>query len=281
VTKVIKSSLRRGFTLIELLVVIAIIAILIGLLLPAVQKVREAASRMSCTNNLKQLGLACHNHHDTMNRMPAVAVVSGSTGNWIRDLLPFIEQDNLAKLANPLVSNQPIKTLRCPSDSNNPGVYGSANTLTSYLAVAGGVYATYNGAISNTAVRLTDISDGTSNTVMVGERPPSPQGPGYWGWASGSTGDSFLWAQHGTTYYTYANNSNATAPSYSCSAKLPGVFGQGLYTDYCDVQHFWSGHTGGGNWLLGDGSVRFISYTNSALMVSLATRNGGEVIGNF
>jgi len=147
------SRRRTGFTLIELLVVIAIIGVLIGLLLPAVQKVRDAANRMSCANNLKQIGLACHNYHDTAGTFPAAAIFKVNPSapppwntsieyydTWAITILPYMEQDNLYKLWNPNLPNAipanfspaaalmdqlrktQIKSYICPADSSGPFV---------------------------------------------------------------------------------------------------------------------------------------------------------------
>jgi prepilin-type N-terminal cleavage/methylation domain-containing protein len=196
---------RRGFTLIELLVVIAIIAILIGLLLPAVQKVREAAARLQCQNNVKQISLACHNYHDANNSFPPYAAARGSEfGSAHFFLLPFIEQDNVFRQANGLsfnVRTQAIKAYACPTDPTCPGGvfssdainYAGNATSVGRTSVGGVPYGatTYciNGQIAATdlvnghptkgTMTMTSLSDGTSNTVLFGERMAFCAGPNY------------------------------------------------------------------------------------------------------
>ena len=194
---VTKSRKRSGFTLIELLVVIAIIAILIALLVPAVQKVREAAARTQCANNLKQIGLACHNYHDTFKVLPPSRVANDHV-TWAVLIMPYIEHGNLYKQfqifrpwANqpPAAAKEQIPIYFCPTQ-RNPGKTSNdtpSGGLGDYAACSGngndnGVSAT--GAIilgkvtmSGTtvtdfrgSVKLSRIADGTSNTFMIGER---------------------------------------------------------------------------------------------------------------
>jgi prepilin-type N-terminal cleavage/methylation domain-containing protein len=287
---------RRGFTLIELLVVIAIIAILIGLLLPAVQKVREAAAKMSCSNNLKQIGLGMHNYHGTYNKfMPPRGDVQNPNqntvftvyGGWMCDLLPFVEQDNLKKAITyyPTFNstaffrnyNDPVKTFQCPSDPqvSHPVPPGDG-AMTSYLGVTGNdnnqtaqFFGPTNGIfdVSSLGVRLTDITDGTSNTLCVGERPPA--GDFYWGWWSVSDYDCLLSVRNYVQFYS--------CPPGNCN---PGVFRAPTSKpiDFsAESNHFYSMHTGGSNWLLGDGAVRFIPFSAQPITIPMASRAGGEV----
>jgi prepilin-type N-terminal cleavage/methylation domain-containing protein len=192
---------RQGFTLIELLVVIAIIAILIGLLVPAVQKVREAAARTQCGNNLKQMAIALHNHHDTYRTFPSgglgwwmtnrvfanpttPAGADQQTWGWAYQILPFIEQDVLWKNTNDgLVGATPVKQYICPS-LRGPTIFpyaGVNRAMMDYVGNGG----TYGGwwafdnvtnsidgpfAPSGQQRRLAQITDGTSNTLLIGEK---------------------------------------------------------------------------------------------------------------
>jgi prepilin-type N-terminal cleavage/methylation domain-containing protein len=211
-------SSRSGFTLIELLVVIAIIAILIGLLLPAVQKVREAAARMACTNNVKQLSLGIHNYVSTYSgKFPAAKTVfpGGGGASIMVGLMPYVEQDNIARAYNAAGGvvapyyQQAIKTFLCPSDyTATGGVTNQGWGGCSYAANAA-VFATPNSAgnPTNTGAGLfnwtqprcniNSVSDGTSNTIAIAERlmmtevavnrdiaPDATAGYDAWGWSS-------------------------------------------------------------------------------------------------
>lgn len=326
--------LKRGFTLIELLVVIAIIAILVALLLPAVQQAREAARRTQCKNNLKQIGLALHNYHDTYNCFPpgrtrntysgqGVGWYRGNIG-WLPRLLPQMEQGNLFQQidwslgfagtrgtdgdrgvngANPRgARRQIIPALRCPSDPGSGSVpwltptgqqvsgrgprtdYAQGN----YLAAVGdttrlgtqppGLFG------QNTKYSFRDITDGSSNTVVVSEAVI-----GFYRVASNDSGnrtqctgvnkDNNRMRQAGNSwFYNYFPQSG-----FFSSFNVPNAkqFDCGVNSNRVN-QASRSVHTGGVQSLLGDGSVRFISENvDVRTWRNLGNKSDGQVIGEF
>lgn len=295
---------RHAFTLIELLVVLAIIAILLGLLLPAVQKVREAASRMKCANNLKQMGLACHNYHDAQRSLPPgyLALISYSDGandtapgwGWAAFLLPFLEQDNLYRqidfsqpVQNSLAAQTVLPMFLCPSDIVPTSPFPVTDlTLSPVATLAPSSYAATCGPDAsdvadpvgqgvfyrNSRTKLTDITDGTSNTVLIGDRA--------WAQALGA------WAGAPSGAVMRAGTLNpwplATGPAPTLVLAHNNWIN--IRTDADGgLDDFSSNHVMGVNLLFTDGSIHFIGSITGPGPVhddfqALGTRSGGEVI---
>jgi prepilin-type N-terminal cleavage/methylation domain-containing protein/prepilin-type processing-associated H-X9-DG protein len=285
------SPLRRAFTLIELLVVIAIIAVLVGLLLPAVQKVREAAARLRCKNNLKQIGLALHNYHDRNHALPPgyatqIAPSGAEIGpgwGWAAHLLDDLEQNNVKRQidfgmtiggsAHIVPRTQILKVFLCPSD-NDIGTFTTAGVPVQ-VAPANyvGVFGTNeiednpgagNGTFfRNSKVRFGDILDGLSSTYVVGER----------------SSDIALATWTGAI-------PGAQVPLVRDPAEIEGhfllVLGRGDHQPnhpHSHIDDFYSRHAQGLNCLFGDGSVHSIGNSiNPVVWAGIQTRNLGEVI---
>jgi prepilin-type N-terminal cleavage/methylation domain-containing protein len=308
---------RSAFTLIELLVVIAIIGILMGLLLPAVQKVREAANRMKCTNNLKQIGLALHSYHDSQRSFPPGGDANGIAVHCY--LLPYLEQDNLYKSINfTLSANDPanaaaratiVSTFLCPSDpvtvlpTGNPGNNYRANygvsIVNSYPTAVNATMPPPDGGFwTSSPYRIADIIDGTSNTAAFSEHIKGDFSNGI----ASADGDTF---QPGTypatpdqaladcnaidiTNLAFQGNSTAGGNWMSnghTSTRYYHAFPPGNRSCMFPPQRISttanSGHTRVVNVLLFDGSVRAVPYSISlTTWRAMGTRNGSEVFSD-
>jgi prepilin-type N-terminal cleavage/methylation domain-containing protein/prepilin-type processing-associated H-X9-DG protein len=343
-----RTACRAAFTLIELLVVIAIIAILIGLLLPAVQKIREAAARMSCMNNLKQIGLANANFVTTNGKYPCgflgaeqVNAAPGTPGvhltSWMALILPYIEQDNLGKLYNfnydydaqqnaTAVATQ-IKLFNCPSTpgyprwdnsvSDNVGStgwgtqgragtdYSGLNAIKVFVAnacpqtasvsataskddprVIGILTRDSNGGGINAGIAVTQITDGTSNTIMAGEDAGRPNWYGAGGALIAASGrkpnKEGGWADPNAGFSVDGSVAGCTPAFVGTSASdlcVPGPTPNSCPLNCTNDSEFYGFHSGGCNVLFADGSVHFLSQNISlCTLAALVTRSGGEVI---
>jgi prepilin-type N-terminal cleavage/methylation domain-containing protein/prepilin-type processing-associated H-X9-DG protein len=296
-----------GFTLVELLVVIAIIGTLVGLLLPAVQAAREAARRSSCSNNLKQIGLALHGFHDTYKRFPmgmngAVypSLFNYLPWDWGYQIMPFIEQDNVFKKITPTVGfnllnannnaamKSQISTYMCPSVPKQGGFVSccgsvpgtddaaaaSYSAIATHLAITAGINdaATLNASgviFSGSKVRMADIVDGTSSTVVIGE----------------------MYVDYDTSRKAWleTNYPGSYCPGNQCYLANIWAHGNVMTTAYginqfagsqsLGVQSF---HAGGAQFAFADGHVGFISQSIvQGTLKSLTTRAGSEFVGDY
>lgn len=304
---------QLGFSLVELLVVIAIIGVLVGLLLPAVQAAREAARRMSCTNNLRQLGLALHNYHDAFRTLPSGWMPAsspdvdngfGERWGWSVFILPHLEQVPLYEQLNVSIGQQPIPLandlraqtvlgiLICPSDpagvfnesypdpngnfypkSNYPAVHGRGEEVSTLHSGGNGMFS------KGSRIRFADVTDGMSNTFAVGERDSRSSRRGVFG----AVGDPY---RHAAVWIRAMPRPGSITPTTQHGRSVTGVCtdipNSTRLLNGASSRAFGSGHTGGSHFAFGDNSVHFISQAIDPITYGrLAQRNDGQVIGEY
>lgn len=341
----IRQRVRIGFTLVELLVVIAIIGILIAMLLPAVQQVREAARRVTCQNNIRQQSIALHNYESTYMKFPPAMLLNsrwyhyGQQGpaeidesptgyvssapdaypngapywSWMYHVAPFIEANNIHGMINAtsgpagepwwqyipgVTPPQTIESISypiyvCPSEERGAEAWNGMAAVTSYLGVSGrDSYKTSGGQDGmiyvNSAVKIAMVFDGTSNTLMVGERSPGDDLEFGWQWAG--WGDVGI----GATDVVLGVHERYNVSYGNAGAANSDYFRRGFRDDPDNLHryHFWSNHSGGANFGYADASVHYLPYatdsrtngsfpppnnpTRETVLGKLSTRNGGE-----
>lgn len=286
--------MRRGVTLVELLVVIAIIAILVGLLAPAIQSARASAANAQCQSNLKDIGLACHSFHHRFNYFPRNTVrprgvtrintepagnlnqwSSGSFEGWLRQIAPYFDRQTIK-------TQDAVPLLGCPVDPRGPTYSIPTYGFSWYVGVFSNRTYQNDGILVDDSflqqpytVTMRMVSDGLSNTILLAERPPSADGLYGW-WDSPWTGDIIA---------PVRGDRSPVSSSRFGNCPNSATYRFGNYEDNCNFNSVWSNHPTGGNVCFGDGSVRVLTYAagnqsiaGKSLMEALATRDRKEAL---
>lgn len=296
---------RRGLSLLEVVVVIAILGVVMAMLLAAVQRVRAAAARSACQNNLRQIGVALHNYHDAYGGLPPrrkqdgkffgshdpetllsfFALILPQMGEqplWDRSVQACRDASNVYLDPPHAGLGTVIKPYTCPADGRLAVPLGGSGPAApagfgSYLGVAGGVTAGHYrlGTLGDApGANLNDIRDGLSQTLFVGERPP-PDSLQAGRWYPTGRLIRVPWAAGPNETMSVPHLIIWMDPECPSPTSRPRVL---KVSDPCSRYHFWSLHGGGGNWLFADGSVRFLTAAEQATLAAMATKDGGEVV---
>ena len=294
---------RGGTSLIEVLVVIAILSLLAALTLGGVQRVRATAARAECQSRMRQVGLAVQSYHATHRQYPVgvaypfsqteFQISSEHAGiSWLTSILPQLEQGAIwqqtwdahraqpggTSAAHEAIWVRRIGVFRCPTDGRTAGTTpadpATSWGLNNYIGTSGtGLLADDGILLQNRSVSIAAVTDGTSNTLLFGERPSNQNGVQS-SWYAGWGQLRFLGGQLLPVSESWANapvTGNGGCPPVS-------LFEAGVYDSPCHQNHFWSLHSGGANFALADGSVRFLRYSAVGILPALTTKAGGETV---